>query len=60
MSWRLSRVEPNDLNNMCKSVDKTMTITEIYLESKKGRKSGVYRRKESDQDSFKLCSDIAN
>ena len=31
--------------DMCKSVDKNMTITEIYLESKKGGKSGTYRRK---------------
>ena len=31
--------------DMCKSVDKDMTITEIYLESKKGGKSGSYRRK---------------
>jgi len=32
--------------DMGKSVDRAMTITEIYLESKKGGKSGVYRRKE--------------
>ena len=32
--------------NMGKSVDRGMTISEIYLESKKGGKSGVYRRKE--------------
>ncbi len=31
--------------DMCKPVDKTMTITEIYLESKKGGKSGTYQRK---------------
>jgi cyclic pyranopterin phosphate synthase len=31
--------------DMCKSIDKAMTITEIYLESKKGGKSGTYRRK---------------
>ena len=31
--------------DMCKSVDRQMTITEIYLESKKGGKSGTYRRK---------------
>ena len=31
--------------DMCKAVDKDMTITEIYLESKKGGKSGIYRRK---------------
>ena len=31
--------------DMCKSVDKEMTITEIYLESKKGGKSGAYRRR---------------
>ncbi len=32
--------------DMAKSVDKEMIITEIYLESKKGGKSGIYRRKE--------------
>ena len=32
--------------DMCKSVDKDMTITEIHLESKTGGKSGTYRRKE--------------
>ena len=31
--------------DMCKSVDRGMTITEIYLQSKQGGKSGVYRRK---------------
>ncbi len=31
--------------DMAKSVDRGMTITEICLESKKGGKSGVYRRK---------------
>ena len=31
--------------DMCKSIDKDMTITEIYLESKKGGKSGPYGRK---------------
>ena len=31
--------------DMCKSADRAMTITEIYLESKKGGKSGAYRRK---------------
>ena len=31
--------------DMCKSVDRAMTITEIYLESKKGGKSGAYQRK---------------
>lgn len=31
--------------DMGKSVDRAMTIIEIYLESKKGGKSGVYRRK---------------
>ncbi len=30
--------------DMCKSVNKDMTITEIYLESKKGGKSGTYKR----------------
>ncbi len=32
--------------DMCKSADRGMTITEIYLESKTGGKSGTYRRKE--------------
>lgn len=32
--------------DMGKSVDRGMTITEIYLESKKGGKSGVYKRRE--------------
>jgi len=31
--------------DMCKSADRAMTITEIYLQSKKGGKSGAYRRK---------------
>ena len=31
--------------DMCKSVDKDMTITELYLESKKGGKSRTYRRR---------------
>ena len=31
--------------DMGKSVDRGMTISEIYLESKKGGKSGIYRRK---------------
>ncbi len=31
--------------DMGKSVDRGMTITEIYLESKKGGKSGTYKRK---------------
>ena len=31
--------------DMGKSVDRAMTITEIHLESKKGGKSGTYRRK---------------
>ena len=31
--------------DMGKSVDRGMTIAEIYLESKKGGKSGIYRRK---------------
>ncbi len=31
--------------DMAKSIDRAMTITEIYLESKKGGKSGVYKRK---------------
>ncbi len=33
--------------DMAKSVDKGMTITEIYLESKKGGKSGTYERSKS-------------
>ncbi len=33
--------------DMAKSVDKGMTIAEIYLESKKGGKSGAYQRKEA-------------
>ncbi len=33
--------------DMAKSVDKGMTITDIYLESKKGGKSGTYQRKEA-------------
>ncbi|MFC2047950.1 cyclic pyranopterin monophosphate synthase MoaC [Chloroflexota bacterium] len=32
--------------DMAKSIDKEMVISEIYLKSKKGGKSGVYRRKE--------------
>ena len=32
--------------DMCKSVDRGMTIEQIYLESKKGGKSGTYRRGE--------------
>ncbi|MFC1905119.1 cyclic pyranopterin monophosphate synthase MoaC [Chloroflexota bacterium] len=31
--------------DMCKTVDREMTIAEIYLESKKGGKSGIYQRK---------------
>ena len=30
--------------DMGKSVDRAMTITDVYLESKKGGKSGTYRR----------------
>ncbi|HEY41628.1 MAG TPA: cyclic pyranopterin monophosphate synthase MoaC [Dehalococcoidia bacterium] len=33
--------------DMCKAVDKGMTISEICLESKTGGKSGTYHRKES-------------
>jgi cyclic pyranopterin phosphate synthase len=33
--------------DMCKAVDKGMTLSEIYLESKTGGKSGTYRRKGS-------------
>ena len=32
--------------DMCKSVDRGMTIAEIYLQSKSGGKSGTYRRTE--------------
>ncbi len=32
--------------DMCKAVDRGMTLNEIYLESKTGGKSGTYRRKE--------------
>jgi cyclic pyranopterin phosphate synthase len=31
--------------DMCKSIDKEMTITEIYLESKRGGRSGTYRKR---------------
>jgi cyclic pyranopterin phosphate synthase len=31
--------------DMCKAAEKSMTITDIYLESKTGGKSGNYRRK---------------
>ena len=31
--------------DMCKSADREMTIAEIYLEVKKGGKSGTYQRK---------------
>ena len=31
--------------DMAKGIDRGMTITEIYLESKKGGKSGTYKRK---------------
>ena len=31
--------------DMCKAVEKGMTITDIYLESKTGGKNGVYKRK---------------
>jgi cyclic pyranopterin phosphate synthase len=31
--------------DMCKAVEKGMTITDIYLESKTGGKSGTYKRK---------------
>jgi len=33
--------------DMCKAVEKGMTITDIYLETKTGGKSGTYRRKEA-------------
>jgi cyclic pyranopterin phosphate synthase len=33
--------------DMAKSVDRGMTITEIYLESKRGGKSGVFKREEA-------------
>ncbi len=35
--------------DMAKSVDRAMTIAEIYLESKKGGKSGTYLKKEGEQ-----------
>ncbi|MFC2059889.1 cyclic pyranopterin monophosphate synthase MoaC [Chloroflexota bacterium] len=35
--------------DMGKAVDRAMTITEIYLESKQGGKSGVYQRTEAAQ-----------
>ena len=31
--------------DMCKAVEKGMTITDIYLETKTGGKSGTYKRK---------------
>ncbi|MFC2016374.1 cyclic pyranopterin monophosphate synthase MoaC [Chloroflexota bacterium] len=31
--------------DMAKSIDRAMTIAEIYLENKKGGKSGIYQRK---------------
>ena len=34
--------------DMCKSIDREMTIAEICLESKKGGKSGTYRKKEKE------------
>ena len=34
--------------DMGKSTDRAMTIAEIYLESKKGGKSGTYRRKKGE------------
>jgi cyclic pyranopterin phosphate synthase len=33
--------------DMCKAVEKGMTITEIYLETKTGGKSGTYKRKKA-------------
>jgi cyclic pyranopterin phosphate synthase len=33
--------------DMCKAVEKGMTIADIYLESKTGGKSGTYKRKKS-------------
>ena len=33
--------------DMCKAVEKGMTITDVYLESKTGGKSGTYRRKKA-------------
>jgi cyclic pyranopterin phosphate synthase len=32
--------------DMCKAVDKGMTIENVYLESKEGGKSGIYRRQD--------------
>lgn len=37
--------------DMCKAIDKRMTITDIYLESKTGGKSGTYRRKGTNSNS---------
>ena len=33
--------------DMCKAVEKGMTITDIYLETKTGGKSGIYKRKKA-------------
>jgi cyclic pyranopterin phosphate synthase len=33
--------------DMCKSIDRNMTIEQTYLESKQGGKSGIYRRVQS-------------
>jgi cyclic pyranopterin phosphate synthase len=33
--------------DMCKAIEKGMTITDIYLETKTGGKSGTYRRKKA-------------
>jgi len=35
--------------DMCKSVDREMTIAEMHLESKKGGKSGTYQREKVEQ-----------
>lgn len=42
--------------DMGKAVDRGMTITDIYLESKKGGKSGTYQRKEKDCKASLLLS----
>ena len=34
--------------DMCKAVEKGMTITDIYLETKTGGKSGTYKRKKTE------------
>ncbi len=36
--------------DMCKSIDRGMLITEVYLVKKSGGKSGVYQRAEKDEE----------